>query len=115
MIRNIPLTYDLENSALELKFESDFSKLVDHYDSLTSTEKAETVKSLMEKIDNPAVFNWLPVFIEIAKGCHVTVPVNTVDDFSLVLNSCFEDACRAKFRAVSYRYAVTGTFNTHFG
>ena len=115
MIRNIPSIYDFENPALELKFETDFSKLVDHYDTLTPAEEAEAVKFLMGKIDNPAVFNWPPVFNEIAKGSDFTVPVGTVDDFSFVLNSCFEDARWAKSRAVSYRYAITGMFNTHFG
>ena len=114
MIRDIPSTYDLENPALELKFQADLSKTVDYYDSLTPAEESEALKILMGKIYNPAVFNWLPVFIEIAKGCDVTVPVGTVDDFHFVLNSCFEDARRTKSRALFYRYAVTGTFHSHF-
>ena len=70
---------------------------------------------MMGKIDSPAVFNWLPVFNNFAKGCDVTVPVGTVEDFHFVLNSCSEDARRTKSRAVFYRYAVTGMFHTHFG
>ena len=45
----------------------------------------------MGKINNPAVFNWQPVFNEMAMGCDVTVPVSTVDDFRLLLNACFEE------------------------
>ena len=69
----------------------------------------------MGKINNPAVFNWQPVFNEMAMGCDVTVPVSTVDDFRLLLNACFEDARRAKYRTLYYRYNVFGSFHTHFG
>ena len=34
MIRDIPFTCDLENSVLELKFQAELSKIVDHYDFL---------------------------------------------------------------------------------
>ena len=68
----------------------------------------------MGKINNPAVFNWLPVFNEIAKGCDVTLPVSTVDDFCFVLNSRFEDARRAKSCALYYRYSITGTSKPTF-
>ena len=114
MIRDIPFKYDLVNPALELEFQA-VSKIVNHHDSLTSAQESEAVKILMGKINNPAVFNWQPVFNEMAMGCDVTAPVCTVDDFRFVLNSCFEDARRAKSRAVFYQYAVSGTFRTDFG
>ena len=115
MIRDIPFVYDLENPALEIKFQADLSKIVDHYDSLTPAEESEAVIILMGKINNLAVFNWQRVFNEMAKGRDVTVPVGTVDNFRFDLNSCFEDGRRAKSRALYYQYAVNGTFKAPFG
>ena len=115
MIRDIPFIYDLGKAAFELKFHAELSKVVNHYDSLTPAEESEAGQILMGKITNPAVFNWQPVCNEMVMGCDVTVPVGTVDDFRLVLNSCFEEARRAKARAVFYQYTVTGNFKTHFG
>ena len=50
MIKEIPFQYDLDNPVLELKFQSELSKIVKHYDSLTFSEEAEAVKILMGKI-----------------------------------------------------------------
>ena len=44
MIRDIPFQYDFENPIVELKFQSDLSKIVNYYDSLTLMEEAEAVK-----------------------------------------------------------------------
>ena len=55
MIKEIPFQYD--NPVLELKFQSELSKIVKHYDSLTFAEEAEAVKILMGKINIPNVFN----------------------------------------------------------
>ena len=44
MIKEIPFQYDLDNPVLELKFQSELSKIVKHYDSLTIAEEAEAVK-----------------------------------------------------------------------
>ena len=44
MIRDIPFQYDLENPVVELKFQTDLSKIVNHYDSLTPAEEAKAVK-----------------------------------------------------------------------
>ena len=38
MIKEIPFQYDLENPVMELKFESEFSKIVKHYESLTISD-----------------------------------------------------------------------------
>ena len=114
MIRDIPFQYDLENPVVELKFQSELSKIVKHYDCLAISEEPEAVKILMGKINIPT-FNWIPVFNEMATGCDVTLPVSTVDDFQFVLMACFEDARRAKARTVFYKYNVTGTSETHFG
>ena len=115
MIREIPFQYDPENSVLELKFQSELSKIVKHYDSLTISEEAEVVKILQGKTNIPNVYNWIPVFNEMAAGCDVPIPVSTVDDFRFVLMACFEDACRARARTVFYRYGVIGTAETHYG
>ena len=61
MIREIPFQYDLENPVVNLKFHSELSKIVKHYDSLTISEEAEAVEILMGKISIPTVFNWIPV------------------------------------------------------
>ena len=102
IIRDIPFQYDLENPAVELKFQSELSKIVKHYDSLTISEEAEAVKILMEKINIPTVVNWIPVFNEMAAGCDVPIPVSTVDDFRFVLMACFEDAQRSRARTIFY-------------
>ena len=115
MIRETPFQYDLENPVVELKFQSELSKIVKHYDSLTISEEAEAVEILMEKINIPTIYNWIPVFNEMAAGCGVPIPVSTVDDFRFVLTASFEDARRAKARTVFYRYGVIGTPETHFG
>ena len=47
MIREIPFQYDLKNSVVELTFQSELSKIVKHYDSLTISVEAEVVKILM--------------------------------------------------------------------
>ena len=57
MIREILFQYDLENQVVELKFQSELSKIVKHYKSLTSSEEAEAVKILMGKINIPTIFN----------------------------------------------------------
>ena len=48
IIRDIPFQYDLDNPVVELKFQSEFSKIINHYDSLTIAEEAEAVKILIE-------------------------------------------------------------------
>ena len=94
MIEEIPFRYDLDNPVVELKFQSELSKIVKHYDSLTIAEEAEAVKFLLGKINIPNVFNWIPIFNEMATGCDVPISVTTVDDFRFVLMACFEDARR---------------------
>ena len=106
MIKEIPFQCYLENPV---------NKIVYHYDSLTPAEGAEAVKILMGKINITAVFNWQPVFNEMAIGRDVSVPVGTADDFRFVLGTCFEDARRAKSLSVFYKYTVTGNSETHFG
>ena len=73
------------------------------------------VKILMGKINIPTVFNWIPVFNEMAAGCDVPIPVSTVDDFRFVLMACFEDARRAKARTIFYRWGVIGAAEIHYG
>ena len=114
MIKEIPFQYDLE-IPLELKFQSELSKIVKHYDSLTIAEEAEAVKILLGKINIPNVYNWIPISNEMATGCDVPIPVTTVDDFRFVLSTCFEDARRSRARTISYCWAVTGTPETHHG
>ena len=92
MIREISFQHDPENPIVELKIQSELSKIVKHYASLTISEEAEAVKILRGKIKIPTVFNWIPVFNEMAAGCDVPLPVSTVDDFRFVLMACFEDA-----------------------
>ena len=115
IIRDIFFQYNLQNPVVELKYQAELSKIVKHYDSLTLAEEAEAVKILMRKINIPTVFNWIPVFDEIATSCDVPVPVSAVNDFRFVLMACFEDARRAKARSVYYIYTVTGNFETRFG
>ena len=81
MIKEIPFQYDLDNPVVELNFQSELSKIVKHYDSLTIAEEAEAVKILLGKINIPNVYNWIPIFNEMASGCEVT----TTDDFRFVL------------------------------
>ena len=50
-----------------------------------------------------------------AKGCDVSIPVTTVDNFRFVLMTCFEDARRSRARTISYRWAVIATSETHHG
>ena len=114
IIRDIPFQYDLDNPVVELKFQSEFSKIINHYDSLTIAEEAEAVKILVGKINIPTAFNFIPVFNEMATGCDVPLPVSAVGDFRFVLMACFEDARRAKARTVFYKYVVIGTPETHF-
>ena len=115
MIRETPFQYDLANPVVELKFQSELTKIVNHNDSLTIPEEAEAVKILLGKINIPTVFNRISVFNEMAAGCDVPIPVSTVDDFQFVLMACFEDARRAKARTVFYRYGVIGSAETHYG
>ena len=44
MIREIPFQYDLENPVVEIKFQSELSKIVKHFDSITISEEAEAFK-----------------------------------------------------------------------
>ena len=83
--------------------------------SLTIAEEAEAVKNLLGKINIPNVYNWIPIFNEMATGCDVPIPVTTVDDFRFVLSTCLEDARRSRARTISYRWAVTSTLETHHG
>ena len=84
MTKEIPFQYDLDNPVLELKFQSELSKITtlqsEHYDSLTIAEEAEAVKILMGKVNIPNVYHWIPIFNEMATGCDVPIPVTTVDD-----------------------------------
>ena len=115
MIKEILFQYDLDNPVLELKFQSELSKIVKHYDSLTFSEEAEAVKILLGKINIPNVFNWIPIFNEMATVCDLSLPINKVDDFRFVLTGCFEDARRSRARTISYRWNVVGTPETHYG
>ena len=115
MIKEIPFQYDLDNAAVELKFQSELSKNILHYDSLTISEEAEAVKILLGKINNPTVYNWIPIFNEMATGCDVQIPVTTVDDFRFLLMACFEDARRSRARTISYCWVVIGTPETRYG
>ena len=103
MIKEIPFQYDLDNPVVDLKFQSELSKIVKHYDSLTIAEEAEAVKFLLGKINIPNVYNWIPIFNEMATGCDVLIPVTTVDDFRFVLMACFRDARQSRARTISYR------------
>ena len=103
MIKEIPFQYDLDNPVLELKFQSELSKIVEHYDSLAIAEEAEAVKILMGKINIPNVYNWIPIFNEMATGCDLSLPINKVNDFRFVLSTCFEDARRLRACTISYR------------
>ena len=69
----------------------------------------------MGKINIPNVYNWIPIFNEMATGCDVSISVTTVDDFRFVLTACFEDARRSRARTISYRWAVSGTPETRHG
>ena len=115
MIKGISFQYDLDNPVVESKFQAELSKIVKYYDSLTIAEEAEAVKILMGKINIPSVYNWIPIFNEMATGCDVSILVTTVDDFRFVLSTCFEDARRSRARTISYRWAVTGTSETRHG
>ena len=44
-----------------------------------------------------------------------TIPVTTVDVYQFVLSTCYEDARRSRARTLSYRWAVSGTPETHYG
>ena len=114
MIKEIPFQYGV-NPVVELNFQSELPKIVKHYDSLTIAEEAEAVKILLRKINIPNVYNWIPIFNEMATGCDVSIPVTTVDDFRSVLMACFEEARQSRARTVSYRWAVIGTSETHHG
>ena len=72
-------------------------------------------KNFTGEINIPNVYNWIPIFNEMATGCDVLLPVTTVDDFRFVLSTCFEYARRSQARTISYRWAVTGTPETHHG
>ena len=109
MIKEISFQYDLDNPVVELEFQSEFSKIVKHYDTLTIAEEAEAVAILLGRINIPNVFNWISIFNEMATGCDVPIPVTTVDDFRFLLMVCFEDARRSRARTISYRWAVIGT------
>ena len=115
MIKEIPFQYDLDNPVVELKFQSELSKIVKHYYSLTIAEEAEAVKILIGKINIPNVYNWIPIFNEMATGCDVPIPVTTFNNFRFVFSTCFEDARRSGARTISYRCAVIGTPETHHG
>ena len=79
MIREIPFQCNLENPVAVLEFKSELSKIVKHYDPLTISEGSQ---NLSGKNQYPyCVFNWIPVFNEMATGCVVPIPVTTVDDF----------------------------------
>ena len=57
MITKIPFQYDLDNQVVELKFQSELSKIVKYYDSLTIAEETEAVKIFLGKINIPNDFN----------------------------------------------------------
>ena len=115
IIKEIPIQHNLDNPVVELKFQSELSRIVKHYDSVTIAEEAEAVHISLGKINIPYVYNWIPIFNEMATGCDVPIPVTTVDDFRFVLSTCFEDARRSRARTISYRWAVIGTSETHHG
>ena len=69
----------------------------------------------MGKINIPNVFNWIPIFTEMATVCDLSLPINKVDDFRFVLTACFEDARRSRARTISYRWNVVGTPETRYG
>ena len=77
MMKDTPFQYDLDNPVVELKSQSELSKIVKHYDSLTIAAEAEAVNILMGKINIPNVYNWIPIFNEMATGCDAPIPVTT--------------------------------------
>ena len=91
MIQKIPFRYDLDNPVVKIKFQSELSKIVKHYDSLTIAEEAEAVKILPGKINIPNVFNWIPIFNEMATGCDVPIPVTTVNR---AIHAPYQKGCR---------------------
>ena len=114
MIRDLPFEYDLENPAVELKYQAELTKIVKHYDSLTRAEELEAVEILLGKINNPSVFNWQPIFDKQITECDLVPPICTVNDFRFVLQMCFHEARQAKSQAVLYMYAVDGSSRTKF-
>ena len=114
MTRDISSQYDLENPVVELKFQSDLSKIVNITTLLPLRKKPRQSRFwwegsifLLSLIGFPFSTRW---------PLAVIFPYQSrVDDFRFMLMACFEDARRAKARSVYYKYTVTGNSETHFG
>ena len=106
MIKEIPFQCDLDNQALELKFQSELSKIVKHYDSLTIAEEAEAVKLLRGKINITNVCNWIPIFNEIATGCDVPIDSSIIN--CDVFDSCSLHVSRMPDDQEPARYPIVG-------
>ena len=115
MIRDLPLESDLENPALELKSQAELSKIVKHNDSRALSDELEAIKVLMSKINNPAGFNWQPIFDEVVLDCDVPLPVGNVSDFRFVVQACFDEARRAKTIALMFDWVCHGPSKTKTG
>ena len=106
MIKEIPFQCDLDNQALELKFQSELSKIVKHYDSLTIAEEAEAVKLLRGKINITNVCNWIPIFNEIATGFDVPIDSSIIN--CDVFDSCSLHVSRMPDDQEPARYPIVG-------
>ena len=83
MIKDLKFEYNVDDVRVDtLRIRVDtLRKIMDHYNTRASSEEAEAVRLLIEKINVVNVLNWQPYFDAMALQCDIRMPIATVKDF----------------------------------
>ena len=104
MIKEIPFQYDLDDPVVELNFQSELSKIVKYYDSLTTAEEAEAIKILLGIINIPTVFNWIPLSMR----WPLAVMYQSRSPYLMIFDSCSWHISRMLDDLEPARYPIVG-------
>ena len=104
MIKDIKFEFDLDDINVDTRFLSELRKITDHYDTGTSIEDVEAVKSLIEKVNVVNVLNWQPYFHAMALQCDIQLPISAVKDLRFLIQQTIAEARKVRIQAANYGF-----------
>ena len=112
MIKDLNFEYDLDDARLDTRFDSELRKIIDHYDTRASSEEAEAVRLLIEKINVVNVLNRQPNFGATALQCDIRMPIASMKDFRFLIQHMIAEARKIRIQASNYGFIVSSCNRT---
>ena len=107
MIKDLKFEYDLDDVRVDTRFHSELRKIMDHYDTCASSEEAEAVRLLIEKINVVNVLNRQPYFDAMALQYDIRMPIASVKDYRFFIQHTINEARKIRIQASNYGYVVS--------